>query len=273
MMEIKSISWFDERFYKITMKDGSIDYFPSVTTKLGALPKPYLSHWRGDIGNREADLRILEASNRGSRIHLAWQVFVKGGAIIYQPYKFTVHTQEELTQLEKDNNGLIAIIPTQDEMLACYKMQQWWEVVRPTLIESEQTVYSLTNREAGTLDTHLFIEEGEYLINGKIPLRLEKGNYIHDLKTGKVIGNEAYMQVSAYLKFAEERSLGKFMGALITHTQAKTRSGIEGLSTIFLNRDDIKRYYEDYRNVAKVWDSQFGTLKPKTLEIPTIIKR
>ena len=43
-MKAESIEWFDDRFYKITQgkdKEETVDYFASVTTKLGALAKPF----------------------------------------------------------------------------------------------------------------------------------------------------------------------------------------------------------------------------------------
>ena len=66
------ISWWDSRYYPCIAPDGSEIYLPSVTTILGAVSKgDFLEKWRGDIGNREADLRMNEAGDRGSRVHHA----------------------------------------------------------------------------------------------------------------------------------------------------------------------------------------------------------
>ena len=274
--KVKVIEWFDDRFYKlIYQKDDKevTDYFPSVTTKLGAVAKPFLTYWYGDLGTREAQLRSMEAADKGSRVHHAWQMYLLGGAVIYQPYKKPIYTMQQIAELEDKHKGNIAILYTQEEMYAMSKMQRWDNVVNPSLLEAEHTVYSMKNREAGTVDTILQIKEGHYAVNGKDALKLETGTYIHDLKTGKTVGNDAKMQVAAYAVMVEEMGLAKITGALITHTQAKTKSGIEGLATILLTREEIDKYYKDFRNVAAVWDSQFGSMKPKVFEIPTIITR
>jgi len=275
-MKVESIDFFDDRFYKITYekdKKEVVDYFASVTTKLGALAKPFLTRWYGDLGTREAKLRAMEAADRGSRVHYGWQIYLLKGAVIYNNNKNPSYTSQQINEIDKENEGKTAILYSQEEMLSMYKMQQWDKIVNPKLMATEKTLYSMKYRDAGTADTIFEIKEGEYLVNGNKPLRIKGGNYIHDLKTGKSIGNDSKMQVSCYLKMAEEMGIAKFEGALITHTQAKIKTGIAGLATILLTREDVEKYYNDYRNIASVWDSQFGTLKPKIFKIPTLIKR
>ena len=79
---VKVIEYFDQRFYKMSFLDP-LDYFPSVTTKLGIIDKPFLARWRGDIGNREADYRVRDAQEKGSNIHNGWFVMTQGGAVVY----------------------------------------------------------------------------------------------------------------------------------------------------------------------------------------------
>lgn len=271
MIEIKSISWFDDRFYKVTLENGNIDYIPSVTTKLGAVAKPFLMRWRGDIGNREADLRMMEQADRGSRLHHAWQTYTTGGAVIYQDYKVPPYTQEEIIEIEKSYSGKISILHTQDEMFEITKLERFYKIIQPEDMYSEMIIYDLENRDAGTLDNLFKIKAGEYPINGRIPIKLPEGYYIFDLKTGSYLGKEANMQVSVYAKCVEKMGICKIIGALIGHTSAKTKIGIEGFAGIYLSKQQLEEEYLDYRNIAKLWEKMFGDSKPKIFEIPSLI--
>ena len=168
--EIKMVEWFDQHWYKINYMNESdkevIDYLPSVTTKLRVVAKPFLAYWRGDIGNREADMRVFEASERGIRIHHAWYTMTTGGAVIYQPVQRPNYTQSDIDNLTSEYAGNLAIVRYQDEMYDLFKLSKWLEIVKPKIIASELINYSLKNKDAGTADNLFFIEEGEYLING-----------------------------------------------------------------------------------------------------------
>ena len=52
------------RHYEI---DGKL--YPSVTTILSIIRKPYLERWRGEIGNEDADFIMEEAGGLGSEVH------------------------------------------------------------------------------------------------------------------------------------------------------------------------------------------------------------
>ena len=75
--------WFSEHWYKINK--NPVEYYPSVTTKKSEKAQPFLAIWRGDIGNREADLRMNESSESGTRQHNAFWAIANGGVVIYQP--------------------------------------------------------------------------------------------------------------------------------------------------------------------------------------------
>src|SRR6185503_8263046 len=108
MPDITLIEYFDDHFYKIE-HEGNTYYCPSVTTKLGVIDKPFLAKWRGDIGNREADMRSYEAANKGKRIHWAWEVILKGGVCIYDAWHHPTYSAEQIAQL-KQEYGEVAIL-------------------------------------------------------------------------------------------------------------------------------------------------------------------
>ena len=97
--------------------------------------------------------------------------------------------------------------------------------------------------------------------------------YVGDLKTGASVTNENLMQISAYVYCVESMGYNAFQGALIYHTQARTKSGIEGLSVTYLNRDEIEQHYADYRDVSRVWERQGKSKKPIIRQLPCLVTR
>jgi hypothetical protein len=266
------IEWFDEHHYKIMVK-GSPQYFPSVTTKLGIIDKPFLAKWRGDIGNREADFRMYEAGQRGKRIHWAYETALKGGCVIYDPWQNPTYTQEGIDALKVKFNGNLAILRTQDEMFQVDKLKRQFEALNPKILGIEETVYDVMFRDAGTIDNILYIEEGNYLIAGSKPIHLHEGIYINDLKTGKVVGEDTWLQLSAYAVMWEQIHGVQVTGALITHTAAVIKGGISGLKTLVRERDQLRNEdYVDYRHAAALWERNHADDQPQTYEFPSLIQ-
>lgn len=276
-IEVKQIDWFDDHFYKIRYENEAKveieDYIPSVTTKLGALAKPFLIGWYGDIGTREARFRTTEQADRGSRIHWAWECYTTGGVVIYDSPKTPIYDKEELDKIINASKGNFLILRDQDEMYQIMKLEKFYKILKPISYASESIVYDIENRDAGTMDNLFKINAGEYEVNGSVPLKLDGGFYIFDLKSGNYLGKEARMQVSCYAKCAVSMGLAPDIeGALIGHTASKNKKGIEGFSTVHLTKEDIEQEYQDYRDIAKVWERNFGTRKPTIRQIPGIIK-
>ena len=61
------------RFYEV---DGKA--FPSITTVLGALPKPSLVAWRKSVGEEAAKWEMNRAARRGSAVHTLVEQYLKG---------------------------------------------------------------------------------------------------------------------------------------------------------------------------------------------------
>lgn len=273
MTAIKMCQWFDDHFYKITHDDGTSEFYPSVTTKLNASPKPFLAKWRGDIGNREADRQVNDASEKGKRIHYACQLFLKNGLIIYNPYSMPNFTTEQITDLK--TKGEIFILQDQDEMWQVAKFQKWIETVQPEVLAIESMVYNETYKEAGTLDLLLKIKAGEYIISGKKPLELPEGKYVADLKSGGHY-DESHLQVAAYAEMVNSDPSNidhkeDAVGTLIIHLNSALKTGIPGLQTFFRNKEEIIEDFQQYRHVAQVWEDQNKNAMPRMLEFPSIV--
>lgn len=68
------------RYYKV---DG--ERLVSVTTVLSVIEKPGLAHWRGSVGNDEADRISTEAAEHGTAIHGYVERFNRGDCGPYGP--------------------------------------------------------------------------------------------------------------------------------------------------------------------------------------------
>lgn len=270
-MTIKLCEYENAHWYKFEKEDGGIRYFPSITTKLGITRKPFLETWRGDIGNREADMRMFEASERGTRIHHAWYTLTTGGVVIYNSWKRPSYTKEEIAALDEQYAGRLVVVKYQDEMLDVWKLKQFMDIVKPEVIASELTVYSETNQEAGTIDNVFGIKAGAYAVNGRETLVLSDGIYIADLKTGHVFSDDAYLQTAAYANMYTEVTGRSIVGTLGLHTGAKTKKGIEGFATYARNLEEMAEDYKAFREVAAVWNRKNKMTAPRHLEFPSLL--
>ena len=270
MTDIKMIQYFNEHWYRrIIQRETSEDevrWYPSVTTKLNIVAKYGLDKWRGDIGNREADFRVKEAQYRGSRIHKAWQVYQEGGAIGYWRW-----------QVDKEKPQADFIIEDQGEYLDFLKLHYFTKEVSPEFLATEFILYSDKFGEAGTCDNLLKIKEGNYIINGSKPVHLKEGVYIADLKSGKEIYDEAFMQISAYWNMYKEMGLsgmwGEIVGGLILHTNAKIKNGITGFGVKVRTTEEMAQDFEDYRAVSIIWERKNKSVSPKDFEFPQVVKK
>lgn len=264
--EVKLIQYFDEHWYRRVLDNGEVKFYPSVTTKLGIVAKYGLDRWRGDIGNREADIRVGEAQNRGSRIHRAWQVYQNEQSVGFWRW-----------QVDEEKPKADFILQDQGEYLDFLKLHSFTEIVKPKFLASEFILYSDKFGEAGTCDNIFGINEGTYMINGSKPLHLEAGIYIGDLKSGKEVYDEAFMQVASYIAMYGEMGLdkiwGAIKGALILHTNAKTRAGIVGFGVDVRTIEELREDFQDFRAVSKVWERKNKNASPKDFMFPQVIRR
>lgn len=266
-------SWFDDHWYKVK-KDGVDHYIASVTTKLDVEAKPFLGRWRGDIGNREADLRVYESGMRGKRIHHALQTYLLGGIVLYNPWESPIYTDAQIEDMRQSVNGVLVVLKDQGEMLDVWKLERFFEIVNPKVVETEKIVYSIDHDIAGTLDIAMIIEAGTYAVNGAKSLVIpETGRYVADLKTGKVVDESVFRQLAPYCFAYEDMGLGRPVGALILHTGATTRGGIPGFATKVCMREDLKPWLDDYHHLAAIWKRNNPTAGPTVFSFPSKIQR
>src|ERR1700742_3241648 len=213
--EIQTALYFDDRGYRIKFKDGSVYEQASVTTKLGIEDKPFLYRWYADQGWDQARKKLHESGERGKRIHYALFIYSMGGIVLYNNPQVPNYTEDQINEFQKMNPYFV-ILQNQDEMLAMWKLQKFFETVNPKIVEAEKTVWNIEHGIAGTLDMVLMIEKGTYDVNGSKKLVIpETGAYIGDLKTGNMVAESAWAQISAYQVAWEGLSGLKTKGGMV----------------------------------------------------------
>lgn len=266
-------TWFDDRIYRIR-ESGVIHDIASVSTKIGIEEKPFLLKWYADLGWDKARKQLYEAGEKGKRIHFAMWVYNQGGVVLYNPWRAPIYTDEQIEDVKKKTNGLFMVLKEQDEMVAIWKLQRFFDAVKPRILHSEYTVYSIEDDIAGTLDMALHIEAGTYDVNGSKKLIIPKsGIVIADLKSGNTVGDSVWEQISPYTVAFEKMQKVKVVGGLVLHTAATTRTGIEGFSATFRDRTELAASFEIYKNLAFVWNKRNPNFGPKAFDFPTFIQK
>ena len=271
--EIKTALFFDDRGYRIEFKDGSIYEQASVTTKLGIEDKPFLYRWYADQGWDQARKKLHDSGERGKRIHYALFIYQMGGIVLFNNPQAPTYTEDHIKEFQKMNPYFV-ILQNQDEMLAMVKLQKFFDIVNPKIIESERTVWSIKHGIAGTLDMALEIEKGTYDVNGSKKLIIpETGIYIGDLKTGAQISDSAWAQIAAYKVAFDELSGLKSKGGLVLHTSASTKSGIEGFAAPLLTSEQLEPHFQFFKHASAMWDFRNPNFTLKAFSFPTLIQR
>ena len=144
------------RYYTI----GGVKY-PSVTTILSVINKPYLTNWKVKLGKEESEKISGEAADIGLYVHKAIECYNKGKA-------FPMPEDKEQQQIIRR---------------AVRDYRKWLRQTGFEPLKSELIVYSEQYKYAGTLDCVGFT--GDSIL-------------ICDYKTSKAIWPENKLQLSAY---------------------------------------------------------------------------
>lgn len=234
-MEQEKIDWFDDRFYKV-----GEDFYPSVTTVLGIINKPFLLQWYGDIGTETAKHRSKLAKEKGSLIHDGIYKLLTEGFVSGENYK-----QEDYYQI--------------------WNFLQFYEAFKPKVLANEVIVYDSDIKSAGTLDLLMHIEAGTYDTGYSKTEKLPEGNYLIDVKTGNM--DLAYhYQTAAYSKMAVKQELcSDIQGTGILLTKADTK---KGWKLILRDRLEVENDYECFLSALKLFNAKGGE-KPKVFSMPS----
>jgi hypothetical protein len=251
-------------------EEGYIDiYVRGVTTILGLYQPKFLSSWRGNIGNAEADRITHIALDFGSRVHNSCEHLAKGFAIIHQDRRRNIPdpTDEAIKKFRKKHKK-IHIIYDDNEMLHVSRYDKIINIINPKILEVERIVFSLENFYAGRLDqTWELKKDVKVEIDTRTKITLNKGFWIVDLKTGQGIEEKtAYCQLAAYLEAHPSKE--QINGAIVIHTNAQNKNG---LRLYIKTRDELKPYYEEFLRVKESYFFRNEYDTPLRQKIPQII--
>lgn len=186
------------------------EFFPGVTKILDeAAPTPYALK-QFFINNNSQEIAEIKESTGGfgSKLHDAYEKLLNGVEL----------------NLKDD-------YPTTKEKKHLASFYEWYQEVKPTNLQTEQTVASLTHRYAGTLD--LFC-----MINGEA--------WIIDFKTSNGIYWSHELQLAAYKQAYEETYPEVSVQHVgILRTGSKHKKGYEF--------KEITRPFEDFKQVYNTY--------------------
>ena len=268
-VHVELIEAFDQHWYrKIDARTGEIIAdIPSVTTILGAAPKPWLLKWYGDLGWDGAKKARRDAQDRGSRVHWAINKIVTGGGVIYvpPPQKLQRLSPDEIQQISVEHAGNVATLQRDDECCQVGRFIEWLIEVKPVPIAAEEMVISTKQDCAGTLDLGFRIPTGEYQIAGERKMKVLGGFYIIDIKTGAK-SDDHILQLAAYCKLWEEMHPDTpVAGAMVIYTNAATQKGIAGLNTVQFTLPELDEAWLEFKDVQRVWLRRNKNKRPEIL--------
>jgi hypothetical protein len=234
--DAQQITLPDSRYYR---RNGK--YYPSVTYVLGYYPKgKHFENWLKQVGFA-SDYIVKKAAEEGTQVHELCEVYLNG---------------EELKFL--DDKGRPQYNPDVWQMFL--RFVEFWELIKPTLIETEVHLFSDVLKVAGTCD--LIVE-----INGEL--------WLLDLKTSNQLQLTYELQTAVYGQCYEEcfgRKIDHYgilwlksskRGAKKDKMQGK---GWESTRTFEENIDIFK-------TVKRLFDLENPTHSPTFTEFRTVAKR
>jgi hypothetical protein len=239
--ELRQITLPDARYYQ---RSPGI-YYPSVTTILGYFPKgAFFETWLKDSGHN-ADFIMRRAGDEGTQVHNAAEKILKG---------------EEIRWIESD--GHVNYNTHVWRMVLSF--YDFWSTYKPTLLLSEEFMFSDTHKYSGTLD--LLVE-----LNGK--------KWIIDIKTSTAIHTSHFLQMSAYVKAYEERYMQKVDNVGILWLKSskkgpdKTGKRIQGAGWELKEGDkSIDQYFDMFLHTYETYKMMHPEQEIEMLTLPNSIK-
>jgi hypothetical protein len=239
--ELRQITLPDARYYQ---RSPGI-FYPSVTTILGYFPKgAFFETWLKDSGHN-ADFIMRRAGDEGTQVHNAAEKILKG---------------EEVRWIESD--GHVNFNTHVWRMILSF--YDFWSTHKPTLLLSEEFMFSDTHKYSGTLD--LLVE-----LNGK--------KWIIDIKTSTAIHTSHFLQMSAYVKAYEERYLQEINNVGILWLKSskkgpdKTGKRIQGAGWELKEGDKtIDQYFDMFLHTYETYKMMHPEQEIEMLTLPNSIK-
>lgn len=208
------------------------EWYPGVTGILDeAAPMPFgLKLWLQTNTKEEADAIKDTTAALGSKLHDAYEKLLNGVEI-----------------------DMLHDFPTTKEKKHLVSFYDWYNAFKPTEMQTEHTIASLTYKYAGTLDLACKID-------GKLT--------IVDFKTGNAIHWSHGLQLAAYKHAYEEMYGVTVEQVFVLRTGTKHKAGYE-FKEMTLPFDAFKNVYQTYLNLhdGKIPEPPLIDVYPDTLKL------
>lgn len=241
---IYQITTTDERWYSFadTTENGLpvYNFVPSVTWITNYVYKGIQFYqWLAKKGWDEAEAIKVEAGDKGSKIHNAIDLLIKG---------VTVKMSDPFSNLSDEKASDL----NPEEYSAVNSFVKWYEEVKPEFILNETTVISKEYNFAGTVDCVCKIGEQVWII---------------DWKSSQYIWPSMIAQVSAYKQAFKEmgRNVKNIKLAILQIGYKKNKKGFKFT--------EIEDNFEDlFLPARKFWESATKGQSPRQYELPLELK-
>lgn len=288
---VEMVSWFDNRIYDLfALNESQPIKAYSVTTVLGVAPKPFLSTWRGTIGNEQADRKIRLAQDRGSRVHHACYLRATGGVVLFEREAQASYGRPslELQSQQQKNKRIIAqcidqgidymVLHDQRECYQLFLFSRWLEVVKigkPEIRAAEFVVWDIENPEraiAGTGDYLALIKAGEYTVPGLGTFSYpETGFYVCDLKIGREDQFTHPLQTAKYAQMVTRLMNLEVVGTSNIYTDLSSDSygAPKGKITV-QGKESFPESLKMFDNLGEIFWATHPMPSTEDLQFPTV---
>ena len=238
--ELKQINFLDTRVYQ----RAEDKFYPSVTSILQYFPKDkFFETWIKDVGHN-ADIIMRRAGDEGTQVHQAIEKLVEG---------------EELNWMDEYGNARY----NQNVWEMILKFADFWQTYKPTLIASENFLFSDEYEYAGTCDIVCMIDDERWLI---------------DLKTSNTLHTSYDLQVAAYKQAWEEQGNQPIDRAGILWLKSSKRGSskqkgkIQGEGWEIKEIVDVNESFESFKTILKLYRIINPVVEPIYRKYPTVLK-
>jgi hypothetical protein len=260
---ILQVTCSDERWYLKRSEDAaglpSYKSVPSVTWIAGYYPKGVEFYkWLADKGWDEAEAVKTAAGDKGSAVHHAIEMILKGEEFRIDTKVIDKNRSTEVETIYRDLSF--------EELLCVKSFLDWFNEVKPEVIATERTIFSDIHNFAGTVD---FV------------CRIDGVPYIIDFKTSKSIWREYELQVSAY-RMAMENGENPIFGLNENGTDTGKQIDLSGLRTAILQVGytrnkagwkftEIEDAFPLFKVAQQIWQREAGSQEIKQYQFPIVL--
>lgn len=229
----------DERWYPIESKNKETglpeyQFYPSSSWISGFYPKgiPFYK-WLADKGWNEAEAIKSAAGDKGSKVHKAIEMLIKGG---------TVSMDTSIVNAETGKEEEITV----EEYECVMSFANWANTMKPEFLLQEKTLISKKHAFAGTLDCLAKIGDQLWII---------------DFKTSQYVWPEHELQISSYKQALTETTKYSDVKLAILQVGYKRNKNMYKFT-------EVEDKFDLFLHAKAIWSHETEGEKPRQRDYP-----